>query len=132
MTDKEPEKYLAATYATDVGDIDTFLQKPGVKIVQITAPWCAKCVTLKQQINDGLRAEFDDLSWLVVDLEEVEGASEALELSAMPRVDVVGSKTTHEGGTPRVTLEGFECTADAVWKVVRALHPPKLVLDEDF
>ena len=131
MTD-HTEKYLAATYATHVNDIDAFLQKPGVKIVQVTAPWCAKCVTIKQQINEGLRAEFDDVDWMIVDLEEVEEASELLELSAMPRVDVVGSKTTHEGGTPRVTLEGFECNTEAVWKVVRALHPPKLVLDEDF
>ena len=128
----EPAKYSDATYATDVGDIDTFLEKPGVKIVQVTAPWCAKCVTLKQQISDGLHAEFDDLSWLIVDLEEVEGVSEALELSAMPRIDIIGSKTTHEKKPPRVTLEGFECNTDALWKVVRSLHPPKLVLDEDF
>lgn len=132
MSDHATERYASAFYATHVDEIDKFLALPGVKILQVTAPWCAKCVTLKQQINEGLRAEFDDLRWMVVDLEEVDGVSELLEVNAMPRIDVVGSKTSREEPHPRVTLAGHGCTAEAVSGAVRLLHPPKLVLDEDF
>jgi thiol-disulfide isomerase/thioredoxin len=94
-----------------------------VKLLQFTATWCKRCTTLKGEIE--VIASETGVEWAGVDVDGVEGASEHFEVVEMPRVDVIGTRSTW-------ILSGFGCTAEAIRHAIEATRPPVLVLDADF
>ena len=116
-------------HLSTVADVDAFLKKEGVKVLQFVAEWCAKCDTIKTELQDKLES---DVHYGAVDIDALGEIAERFSVTALPRVDVIGASRSIADGVPAMTLAAFACNSDAVVELVDAVKVPKLVLDEDF
>jgi thiol-disulfide isomerase/thioredoxin len=112
-----------------VADVDAFLKKEGVKILQFTAEWCAKCDTIKTELEEKLES---DVHYGAVDVDALSEIADRFSVTALPRVDIISATRSITDGAPVTTLAAFACNSDAVVELVDAVKVPKLILDEDF
>lgn len=123
-TERRP---ATATPVTSQREFEELMKQFGSEapvVIQFTAPWCRRCVTLKKEMAE----VFDDsLRWLTVDIGDLADMQERFNVSQLPRFDVyLGGRTD--------SVEGFDAKVDAVQTMLAhaADDRPVLDLDADF
>lgn len=93
-------------------------------VLQFTAPWCRRCVTLKQEMAEAFD---DELRWLTIDIDELQELSERFNVSQLPRFDVYFGGHTD-------SVEAFDAKVEAVQAMLEhaVRDRPALDLDAEF
>jgi len=116
-----PERTPVAVESVE--QLSEIYSKNCVKVVHATLDSCKACGRLKREIGPELDV---DVEWVSVSVDDVEGAQEQMNCSALPRIDIVSAHGTV------TALSGFDCTREAVLEAVKRAKSHVLVLDEDF
>ena len=109
--------------AASAEDVKAFIaETEGLRIVQFTAEWCARCHSIVAEIEAAFEGE--TFEWMQAPT-EVEGVMESYDAVSLPRIDVYGRNGQR-------SLVGFECSVKSLRDAFKEVQPPLLVLDADF